>query len=127
MKIAMPLMLAWYFHKYESVLQLRHFAIAALILLLPIAFILKQPDLGTSLLVGAAGFFVIFFAGLPWKFMFGLGAACAAASSACRRETFSSRVSSLTGTVLGNLGLGFGVAVTGMGLAPGVLGVVIKL
>lgn len=74
MKIAMPLMLAWYFHKYESVLKLKHFAIATAILLLPIAFILKQPDLGTSLLVGAAGFFVIFFAGLPWKIMLGLGA-----------------------------------------------------
>ncbi len=79
MKIAMPLMLAWYFHKYESVLQLRHFAIAALILLLPIAFILKQPDLGTSLLIGAAGFFVIFFAGLQWKIMIGFAVAGASA------------------------------------------------
>lgn len=79
MKIAMPLMLAWYFHKYESVLRLKHFAIATGILLLPILFILKQPDLGTSLLVGAAGFFVIFFAGLPWKIMLGLGTIGAAA------------------------------------------------
>lgn len=79
MKIAMPLMLAWYFHKYESVLKLKHFAIATGILLLPILLILKQPDLGTSLLVGAAGFFVIFLAGLPWKIMFGLGAAAGAA------------------------------------------------
>ncbi len=70
MKIAMPLMLAWYFHKYESVLKLKHFAIATGILLLPIVFILKQPDLGTSLLVGAAGFFVKIQAGLPWKIMF---------------------------------------------------------
>ena len=79
MKIAMPLMLAWYFHKYESVLKLRHFIVAAAMLLVPIAFIVKQPDLGTSLLIGAAGFFVIFFAGLQWKIMFGLAAAGAAA------------------------------------------------
>ncbi len=79
MKIAMPLMLAWYFHKYESMLRAKHFAIASGILLLPIALILKQPDLGTSLLIGAAGFFVIFFAGLPWKVMIGLGAAAGAA------------------------------------------------
>ena len=79
MKIAMPLMLAWYFHKYESVLKLRHFIVAAVMLLVPIAFIVKQPDLGTSLLIGAAGFFVIFFAGLQWKIMFGLAAAGAAA------------------------------------------------
>lgn len=74
MKIAMPLMLAWYFHKYESVLKLRHFVVAATMLLVPIAFILKQPDLGTSLLIGASGFFVIFFAGLQWKIIFGLAA-----------------------------------------------------
>jgi rod shape determining protein RodA len=79
MKIAMPLMLAWYFHKNESLINLKHFAIATVILLLPIGLILKQPDLGTSLLVGAAGFFVIFFAGLPWKIMLGLTAAGGAA------------------------------------------------
>ncbi|KAB2917878.1 MAG: rod shape-determining protein RodA [Dechloromonas sp.] len=79
MKIAMPLMLAWYFHKHESLLKARHFIIAAAILMVPILFILKQPDLGTSLLIGASGFFVIFFAGLPWKVMFGLAAAGGAA------------------------------------------------
>lgn len=79
MKIAMPLMLAWYFHKHEALLKLRHFLIAGLILMVPIVFILKQPDLGTSLLIGASGFFVIFFAGLPWKILLGLGAAGGAA------------------------------------------------
>jgi rod shape determining protein RodA len=71
MKIAMPLTLAWFFHKHESELKLKHFAIAAGILLLPTLLILKQPDLGTSLMVGAAGFLVIFFAGLSWKIMLG--------------------------------------------------------
>ncbi|MDR2189464.1 MAG: rod shape-determining protein RodA [Azonexus sp.] len=79
MKIAMPLMLAWYFQKYEAMLTARHFVIAGLILLLPIGLVLKQPDLGTSLLIGAAGFFVIFLAGLPWKVIFGLAAAAGAA------------------------------------------------
>ena len=41
--------------------------VAALILGVPMAFVLKQPDLGTATLIGAAGFFVIFFAGLPWR------------------------------------------------------------
>ncbi|MBS1189965.1 MAG: cell elongation-specific peptidoglycan biosynthesis regulator RodA [Rhodocyclaceae bacterium] len=80
MKIAMPLMLAWYFHKYEATLKFRHYIVAALILLIPFALIAKQPDLGTALLVGAAGFYVIFFAGLPWKVIIGLGAAGAAAA-----------------------------------------------
>ena len=79
MKVAMPMMLAWYFHKHESVLRARHYATAALLLIVPVVFILKQPDLGTSLLIIAAGFFVIFFAGLPWKVMFALVAVLGAA------------------------------------------------
>jgi rod shape determining protein RodA len=53
MKIAMPLMLAWYFHKYEAALKLRHYARRRLLLLVPFALIAKQPDLGTAILVGA--------------------------------------------------------------------------
>jgi rod shape determining protein RodA len=74
MKLALPLMLAWYFHRKESTLKLRHFAVGALILLVPFGLIVRQPDLGTAALVGAAGFYVIFFAGLSWKVMGGLAA-----------------------------------------------------
>lgn len=77
LKIAMPLMLAWYFHKYEAVLKLRHYGVAGLLLLVPFALIAKQPDLGTAILVGAAGFYVIFFAGLPWRVMIGMAGAAA--------------------------------------------------
>ncbi|WP_305073108.1 rod shape-determining protein RodA [Propionivibrio sp.] len=80
LKIATPLMLAWYFHKYEATLRLRHYAVAGLLLLVPFVLIAKQPDLGTALLVGAAGFYVIFFAGLPWKIIFGMLAAGIAAA-----------------------------------------------
>jgi rod shape determining protein RodA len=69
LKLAVPLMLAWYFHKNETALRLRHFAVAALIMLVPFGLIARQPDLGTAMLVGAAGFYVIFFAGLGWKVM----------------------------------------------------------
>ena len=67
MKLALPLMLAWYFHKHESTLKLRNFAVAAMLLIVPLWLIARQPDLGTAALVGAAGFYVIFFAGLSWK------------------------------------------------------------
>ena len=67
MKIAMPLMLAWWFQKREGALRPLDFAVAGLILLLPVGLIMKQPDLGTSLLVMASGLAVIFFAGLSWK------------------------------------------------------------
>jgi rod shape determining protein RodA len=80
MKIAMPLMLAWYFQRHESRLRLKEYVVATLILLVPVALIVRQPDLGTSILVFSSGFFVIFFAGLPWKVILGLGAAAAAAA-----------------------------------------------
>jgi rod shape determining protein RodA len=70
-KIAIPLMLAWYFHKHAVELRTRHYAMAGLLLAIPFALIAKQPDLGTALLVGAAGFYVIFFAGVPWKIIIG--------------------------------------------------------
>ena len=72
MKIALPLMLAWYFHRRESSLKLSDFALAAVILAIPFGLIVRQPDLGTAALVGAAGFYVIFFAGLSWRVMGGL-------------------------------------------------------
>lgn len=80
MKLAMPLMLAWYFHKYEAALKLRHYLVAALLLLIPFGLVAKQPDLGTAILIGAAGFYVLFFAGLQWKIIVGLIAAGAAAA-----------------------------------------------
>ena len=80
LKVAMPLMLAWYFQKYEAALKIRHYVVAGLLLIVPFVLIAKQPDLGTAILVGAAGFYVIFFAGLPWKMMFGMAAAGVAAA-----------------------------------------------
>lgn len=67
MKIAMPLMLAWWFQRREGQLKPLDFVAALILLTLPAALILKQPDLGTALLVLASGLFVIFFAGLSWK------------------------------------------------------------
>lgn len=67
LKIAMPLMLSWWFQKREGQLRPLDYMMAGLILLVPVALIMKQPDLGTALLVLAAGMAVIFFAGLSWK------------------------------------------------------------
>ena len=69
MKIAMPMMLAWYFQKKDGFIQLRDFFIAFCLLLLPTYLIARQPDLGTAILVLAAGFYVILFAGFPWRFV----------------------------------------------------------
>ncbi|APW45702.1 rod shape-determining protein RodA [Rhodoferax antarcticus] len=67
LKIAMPLMLAWWFQRREGQLRALDFLVAGVLLALPVGLIMKQPDLGTSLLVLAAGLSVIFFAGLSWK------------------------------------------------------------
>lgn len=73
MKIAMPLMLAWYFHYRQATLKLKDYGIAALLLAIPVVLVVKQPDLGTALLISASGFYVLFFAGLPWRVMLGMG------------------------------------------------------
>jgi rod shape determining protein RodA len=78
LKIALPLMLAAWFQKREGQLRPFDFAVALLILGIPVGLIMKQPDLGTALLVLAAGLAVIFFAGLKWRWIlppFALGLA----------------------------------------------------
>lgn len=67
MKIAMPMMLAWLVHRVEGLRSIQHWFMAVLLLMVPTAFILAQPDLGTAILVFSAGLFVLFFAGLPWR------------------------------------------------------------
>lgn len=67
LKIATPLMLAWWFQRREGQLRAPDFLIATVILAIPVGLIAKQPDLGTAILVLSAGLFVIFFAGLSWK------------------------------------------------------------
>lgn len=69
LKIALPMMLAWYFHVHEATLSWKNFLIAAILMLIPVGLILKQPDLGTAMLVGAAGFYVLYFAGLSWMLL----------------------------------------------------------
>ncbi|MFC5473351.1 rod shape-determining protein RodA [Paraherbaspirillum soli] len=78
MKIAMPLMLAWYFQKREGMITWRDYLLAALLLVVPVGLIIRQPDLGTGTLVLAAGFYVIFLAGLSWRVLLGLALAAGA-------------------------------------------------
>ena len=67
MKIAMPLMLAWWFQRREGQARVPDFLVALGLLAVPVGLIVKQPDLGTAILVLSAGMYVIFFAGLSWK------------------------------------------------------------
>jgi rod shape determining protein RodA len=70
LKLATPLMLAWWFQKCEGRLKLPEWIVAAVILLVPFLLVAKQPDLGTAILIFSAGAYVLFFAGLSWKLIF---------------------------------------------------------
>lgn len=78
MRLAVPMMIAWYLHYRQETLRRRDYVIATGLLLLPVGFILKQPDLGTALLISASGFYILFLGGLSWRVILGLGAALAA-------------------------------------------------
>ena len=79
MRLAVPMMLAWYFHYKQETLNGRDFLAAGLLLGVPVGLIAKQPDLGTALLITASGFYVLFLGGLSWKVILGAGAAAGAA------------------------------------------------
>lgn len=79
MKIAMPMMLAWFFHRVDGSRGWQVFLAAAVLLAVPVGLIAKQPDFGTAMLVLAAGFYVIVLAGLSWRVLAGLAVAGAAA------------------------------------------------
>ena len=77
MKIALPLMLAWYFQKFEGRIGWKDFLFAAVMIVVPVYLIKRQPDLGTALLIAASGFYVLYLAGLSWKIIVGMFAVAA--------------------------------------------------
>ncbi|HZQ61277.1 MAG TPA: rod shape-determining protein RodA [Casimicrobiaceae bacterium] len=80
MKVALPLMLAWYFQKFEGRINWKDFVFAGIMIAVPVYLIKRQPDLGTALLIGAAGFYILYLAGLSWKVIIGLIALASAAA-----------------------------------------------
>jgi len=135
MKIAMPLMLAWYFQQREGQIAFRDFIVAGLLLVVPVGLILIQPDLGTSLLVTAAGFYVIFFAGLSWKLIvpvalvgiIGIGSIVAFGDTLCQpgvdwyglREYQKHRVCTLLDPTQDPLGKGFHIIQSTIAIGSG--------
>jgi len=78
MKLALPIMIAAYLARHPLPPSLRSVAISLVLIAVPFALIMKQPDLGTSLLIGASGVFVLLFSGIYWRWIFlalGVGAA----------------------------------------------------
>lgn len=75
MKLATPMMLAWYLAERPIPPTFKSLAISAVLVLVPTFLIAKQPDLGTALLVATAGFFVVYLAGIRWRVLLGTGLA----------------------------------------------------
>ena len=135
MKIAMPLMLAWYFQQREGQTRFVDFLIAGLLLLVPFGLILIQPDLGTSLLVAASGLYVIYFAGLSWKLIvplvlaavIGIGSIVAFGDTLCQpevdwqvlREYQKQRVCTLLDPTRDPLGKGFHIIQSTIAIGSG--------
>jgi rod shape determining protein RodA len=76
MKLAVPMMTAWFLHGRQIPPKFGHLIIIAVLIAIPTFMIAKQPDLGTSLLIAASGIIVIILAGMSFKLIFGLGALC---------------------------------------------------
>jgi rod shape determining protein RodA len=109
-KLAVPLMLAWFFQHRQGQLQWSAYLVAAALLLIPVALIAKQPDLGTALLVVGAGFAVIFLAGLPWKALaalFVMGAASLPVAWSMMHDYQRERIMTLIDPSKDPLGKGF--------------------
>ena len=67
MKLVVPIMVASYLAKRTLPPTLKHLAFSLIFIFVPVGLIAKQPDLGTSILIGASGIFVIFLAGVSWR------------------------------------------------------------
>ncbi len=78
MKLAVPMMIAWYLSDQRLPPTWRQLLISGLLIIVPALLVARQPDLGTSLLIASAGFFVLFFAGLSWRLLSGLALLAAA-------------------------------------------------
>jgi rod shape determining protein RodA len=123
LKLGVPLMLAWWFQKREGQMRWLDFGAAALLLLLPVGLVAKQPDLGTAVLVLASGLYVMFFAGLSWRLIapvmivgaFAISAVVLSADAICQpdlawpvlRDYQKQRVCTLLDPTTDPLGKGF--------------------
>jgi len=69
MKVAVPMIVAWYLSDHPLPPSLKDVLIASLLIVVPVALIVQQPDLGTALLIACSGLFVLFLAGISWRFI----------------------------------------------------------
>ena len=122
MKMAVPLMMAWYFEKHEATLTLKNYFIATVLLIFPVLLIARQPDLGTAILIAASGFYVLFLAGLSWRIILGLvgvGAASAPILWSLLHDYQRQRILTLIDPSQDPLGAGYHIIQSSIALGSG--------
>jgi len=122
MKLAVPLMVSWYLSEYPLPPDTKRLAIAMMIIAIPFILIIKQPDLGTSLLVAGAGFFALLFAGLSWKIITSfaiLGAASAPIGWTLMHDYQKQRVLTLLDPEKDPLGAGYHIIQSKIAIGSG--------
>lgn len=80
MKLAVPLMVAWFLAEKPLPPNISRIIITLLLIAIPVLLIAKQPDLGTSLLIGSSGIFVLLLAGISWWYVLGFSVFCLASA-----------------------------------------------
>ncbi len=122
MKLAVPMMAAWYLTEHSLPPDKRRVFMSALIIAIPMALIVKQPDLGTSILVGSAGIFVLFFAGMQWRLIMitiSLLAACAPAIWYVMHDYQRQRILTLLNPESDPLGAGYHIIQSKIAIGSG--------
>jgi len=72
MKLGLPMMIAWYFSRQSLPPTFKHIVIVGILICVPAGLVAVQPDLGTALMIGSSGIFVLFLAGMGWRWIVGL-------------------------------------------------------
>jgi rod shape determining protein RodA len=122
MKLAVPMMVAWYLSEHSLPPDGKRILMAVLIILTPVILIAKQPDLGTALLIAGAGFFVLFFAGIGWRLIttiVGIGAACAPVAWYLMHDYQRQRVLTLLNPESDPLGAGYHIIQSKIAIGSG--------
>ena len=112
MKLVVPMILAWYFHDRHLPPRMKHLFWAAVMIVIPVLLIARQPDLGTALIIGASGLLVLFLAGISWRYVLiviGMGLASAPALWFVLRDYQRGRILTLFNPERDPLGAGWNI------------------
>ena len=122
MKLAVPMMVAWYLSEHSLPPDGKRIFFAVIMILTPVILIAKQPDLGTALLIAGAGFFVLFFAGIGWRLItsiVAIGAACAPVAWYLMHDYQRQRVLTLLNPESDPLGSGYHIIQSKIAIGSG--------